>query len=74
MKEDQKAWAEDEHSRHILAINKTWGTAGFYSQPRFNERKNNKKHMVGHNVARRLQTISWQEKLGKEILKIILNS
>lgn len=39
MKEDQKAWAEDERSRHIFAINKTWDTAGFFSQLRFNERK-----------------------------------
>lgn len=31
MKEDQKAWAEDEQNPHIFAINKTWDTAGFYS-------------------------------------------
>lgn len=38
-----KLGAGDERSRHVCAaINKTWATVGFESQPRFNERRNNK--------------------------------
>lgn len=64
MKEDQKAWAEDERSRHIFAINKTWATAGFYSQPRFNERKNNQH--IWWDIALHPRIISRRGKLVKE--------
>lgn len=69
MKEDQKAWAEDERSRHIFGINKTWDTAGIYSQPWFNERKNNQHIWWG--IASQSQIISQQGKLVQETLNMI---